>query len=467
MVNIVFVSGHYPSDVYFAQKTKELLQKYTEKHNYGFFYHDEEVKETYRSSLHFLRCLTLSNAAKKFPAAKWFVWLDSDIAINPKNEHLSLESQLDLTDENILYHVCHEAPWGCYQINSGVKVVNRRAIKYEEEIWDLRNTSPWNTYPYEQKTLFEYIFPKLQKNEYIIHDPYILNCIVQAYPDKVENSLFIHMCAMHTTTRNRYIKNLLKKSINNMKKHITIITYCTGYSYEVYERFTGTLYDTGFKGDLILIIKEEDKSKIDKLMETYKNVSYYLDKVDNNMQAREKRYFIFQEMFKSLELQTDYILLCDTDDIYFQKNIELFPIDPSIDIFFFEEDVNISNGVSIKNSQENKKAISSGAIFGKKNGIETYVDKMCRLMTTQIDKIMQNYLIYCEGIPDITVDFLKNSDNLVNNLQGASFRFINGSNHIINSEKEPSYIVQKWGTLPEYMTSRISARYAKYNFNDK
>ncbi len=252
-----------------------------------------------------------------------------------------------------------------------------------------------------------------------------------------------------------------------MKKHITIITYCTGYSYEVYERFTGTLYDTGFKGDLILIIKEEDKSKIDKLMETYKNVYYYLDKVDNNMQAREKRYFIFQEMFKSLELQTDYILLCDTDDIYFQKNIELFPIDPSIDIFFFEEDVNISNGVSIKNSQENKKAISSGAIFGKKNGIETYVDKMCRLMTTQIDKIMQNYLIYCEGIPDITVDFLKNSDNLVNNLQGASFRFINGSNHIINSEKEPSYIVQKWGTLPEYMTSRISARYAKYNFNDK
>jgi hypothetical protein len=113
-----------------------------------------------------------------------------------------------LSDENILYHTFHEAPWGCYPINTGVKIVNKKAIKYEEEMWNLRNTSPWNEFPWEQKTLYEYIFPRLNKEEYRIHDPYILNCIIKAYPDKIHNALFLHMCAMTRDERDEYIKNI-------------------------------------------------------------------------------------------------------------------------------------------------------------------------------------------------------------------------------------------------------------------
>lgn len=206
--SIVFVSGHYPQDTFFANKTKESIQNYTRIHNYGFFYDNNEITETYVSSLHFIRCRTLSNAAVQFPDAKWFVWVDSDVFVNTKNAHLSLESQIDLTDEDILYHTFHEAPWGCYPINTGVKIVNKKAIVLEEEMWELRNTNPWNTFPYEQKTLYEYIFPKLKKEiEYKIHDPYILNCIIQAYPDKVHNALFIHMCNMSANERNEYVVN--------------------------------------------------------------------------------------------------------------------------------------------------------------------------------------------------------------------------------------------------------------------
>jgi hypothetical protein len=213
MINIVFVSGHYPNNTIFANKTKILVEKYTVKHNYGFYYNTNEITETYTSSLHFIRCMTLSNAAKQFPDAKWFVWLDSDVFVNPKNEHLSLESQIDITNEDILYHTFHEAPWGLYPINTGVKIINKKAIKYEEEMWQLRNTSPWNEFPYEQKTLYEYIFPKLKATEYTINDPYILNCITKAYPDKIHNALFIHMCAMTEQERNNYMMNT-----NNYKK---------------------------------------------------------------------------------------------------------------------------------------------------------------------------------------------------------------------------------------------------------
>jgi hypothetical protein len=153
--------------------------------------------------------MTLSNAAKKFPDAKWFVWVDSDVYVNINKKHLSLESQIDLSNENILYHTFHEAPWGCYPINTGVKIVNRKAIHYEEEMWSLRNTSPWNQFPYEQKTLYEYIFPKLNKDQYTINDPYILNCIIEAYPTKINEALFIHMCAMSEENRNIFISKVI------------------------------------------------------------------------------------------------------------------------------------------------------------------------------------------------------------------------------------------------------------------
>jgi len=208
MNNIVFVSGHYPSGTFFADKTRKSIEKYTMLHNYGFYYNDEEISETYMSSLHFIRCMTLSNASKKFPEAKWFVWVDSDVYVNINKSYLSLESQIDLTNENILYHTFHEDPWGCYPINTGVKIVNRKAIKYEEEMWNLRNTSPWNEFPYEQKTLYEYIFPKLDKTQYTINDPYILNCIIDAYPTKISNALFIHMCGMNEYQRNKYINDV-------------------------------------------------------------------------------------------------------------------------------------------------------------------------------------------------------------------------------------------------------------------
>ena len=120
---------------------------------------------------------------------------------------MKVEDNIDLT-KPMLYHLFHEKPWGCYPINTGVKFIHRDALKYEEEVWSLRNTSPWNTFPFEQKTIYEYVLPKIP-NKYIIHDPYVLNCIIKAYPDKIKNALFVHMCGTNEIDR-----NVLSNSIN-------------------------------------------------------------------------------------------------------------------------------------------------------------------------------------------------------------------------------------------------------------
>jgi len=201
--DIVFMSSHYPK-VFFSEQTKNSIEKYTKIHGYGFYYEEEEPVEKEMHQLHYYRSYVIQKCAKAYPNAKWFIWLDSDVYVN--NYYMKIEEHVNL-NLDILYHLFHEHPWGCYPINTGVKIVHRNALKYEEEIWSLRNTEPWNQFPFEQKTTYEYILPKIV-GKYMIHDPYVLNCIIKAYPDKMKDALFHHMCNMTEIERNEIMKKL-------------------------------------------------------------------------------------------------------------------------------------------------------------------------------------------------------------------------------------------------------------------
>ena len=164
----------------------------------------------------------------------------------------------------------------------------------------------------------------------------------------------------------------------------------------------------------------------------------------------------------------------------------MYPIDPTIDCYFFEEGINIGqcpynknwlnliekelnmNENDIISQVHDKRIISSGTIYGKINGIKIYLDRTCDLMTNKIknypeigdlDQGIHNYLIYIEGFQNMKTKHLKNEDNLVNILGYANYKFINGFNQIINIHKEPSFIVYQWDRLPEFMTERLCAKY--------
>ena len=205
--HIVFVSSHYPLKTYFAIKTRATFQKYTKMHGYGFYYDIDEPDEKTERSLHYRRCVSIEKASRLYPDAKWFVWVDSDVYVNDYSSRI--EELIDFSDEQILYHLFHEnGGWGQFPINTGVKCVNRSALQWEKCVWDLRNTEPWTQYPYEQKTIYEYVLPIIGARKYRIHDPYKLNCIIKAYPDKVQYSTFAHMCASTEKERNEIMRNI-------------------------------------------------------------------------------------------------------------------------------------------------------------------------------------------------------------------------------------------------------------------
>ena len=204
--SIVFVSGHYPA-IDYSKKTRRTFDDYTKRHGYGYFYDDSIPTEKEMYQLHFRRCLSIQKAAEQFPTADWYIWVDSDVFVNRPEERI--ESFIDLSDTTILYHLFHELPWK-YPINTGVKIVNKKALPYEKTIYDMRNDRRWKQFPYEQNVMAKFILKQIDTTKYKIHDPYVLNCIVRIHQKYIPNALFLHMCGMPANDRSNYINKFIR-----------------------------------------------------------------------------------------------------------------------------------------------------------------------------------------------------------------------------------------------------------------
>lgn len=205
---IVIVSGHHPFDTtYFAKQTRRTIETYCSRHSYDFYYDTDIPTETKMYALHYRRCQSLIKANKMYPNAQWYIWLDSDVYANRLD--LTIESQIDLSDLSIQYHLFHEKVGGyCYPINTGVKIVNKDAIHFEQEIWNNKDTPPWDKFPFEQKAIYEYVLPKI-RDKCIIHDPYILNNLYYGCEEYRSNAIFVHMCNIKFNERNSIIRDIL------------------------------------------------------------------------------------------------------------------------------------------------------------------------------------------------------------------------------------------------------------------
>jgi hypothetical protein len=210
MSDIVLVSGHWPLNISFPINTKKTIDYYCSLHNYDFYYDEQQPTEIELHHLHFRRCDILKRASHKFPNGKWFVWLDTDIFVNRMNT--TIESVIDLSDTNILYHFFYETEKNKFSVNTGVKFVSKEGINIESEIWNLRNDDLWKKFPYEQKVINEKIIPQYS-DRIIIHEPHILNCLDRLYP--IEDGLFVHLCARTNEYRNKIMDLLMEKGLND------------------------------------------------------------------------------------------------------------------------------------------------------------------------------------------------------------------------------------------------------------
>lgn len=315
------------------------------------------------------------------------------------------------------------------------------------------------TVVYDDKTSRETIYAHLQKRK--------MQSDVQSYT----KGFYINENSFTLEKPSSNLEPIVEVKSN---KKITVIAYCSGYDYDTFERFTKSLYQTGFTGELIFIINEKDLPILEKLMENYKNVSGALDQLINPRQCQQKRYYLYQKLLNTVD--SDYVLLTDCRDVFFQKNIEEYVVDSSVEIYFAGEGNTLGNckfnqkwlnmmeeelGTEIISKIQDKPIICSGTTFGTLQGIKKYVDQMCHCMTNVIkidypglDQGVHNYLIHLNLLTDLKYEILP-SDNLLFNTLQYGYKFMNSSNQLINIHNEVSYIVHQWDRLPSYMKERL------------
>jgi hypothetical protein len=264
--------------------------------------------------------------------------------------------------------------------------------------------------------------------------------------------------------------------------NIDIITYATGYDYYIYERFVETLLKTGFGGTLHIIIKPHDRKHIQRILEKHpeSKIIYFVDEFSELSKCPQvNRFFTIHHYVVTLDVEPEYLFLCDFRDVLFQKNIEEYPYNPDVDLYGFLEGKRIIDepnyntpwikslekimGEEIYDKISQNHIICCGTTLGKIHAIREYLERMCDILFhynihSNLDQGIHNYMLYMGKLPNIRIELLSNSDNLVNTV-GFDVHALNDDSEIINREGQVSWVVHQYDRFSLKLLHRLGEKH--------
>ena len=268
-----------------------------------------------------------------------------------------------------------------------------------------------------------------------------------------------------------------------------IITTCINYSFEIFQRFIGSVFDSIDNVELVIFIGENDINHILKLNNIYKNIKYFI--VDNkNVHIVSFRFELYYDFLIKNKNNYQYIFMCDSRDVLFQKNIFTHPIISSnYDLYIFEEEskhITIDkcqfNSLYVSRTQlpiqsivYNKPIICAGTILGTEKGILRYLKEFNLILNNEIPENIKNLygvdaginykIIYSNLLNDINIYFSKNNEKLVYTMAFPIFLNIINYNILLNNDKqicydkEVCYCVHQYDRLNDIIKKIISIKY--------
>lgn len=238
---------------------------------------------------------------------------------------------------------------------------------------------------------------------------------------------------------------------------------------------------TVFGGTLHIIIKPLDEKHIITYEETNStsNITYFVDEFEEmSKYPHVNRFFTIHHYVATLEIKPEYLFLCDFRDVLFQKNIENFPYNPDVDLYGFLEGKRIIDepnynvpwiktlekivGEEIFDKISHNSIVCSGTTLGKFDAVREYLETMCDILFRYnihiiLDQGIHNYMLYLSKMPDLRIEFLSNSDNLVNTV-GFDVHDLNEEGQIVNSEGEVSWVVHQYDRFSPSLLRRLSEK---------
>ena len=278
---------------------------------------------------------------------------------------------------------------------------------------------------------------------------------------------------------------------------INFFTYLNGYSKKVYERFAGSLFDTGFDGRLYLFVHDQDLVTLSQLdQDLLDKVSVvvcpdHMNSTDGEVRRGSSesesihrqnfRYLLYLGFLQqNKQPKNEYSFFCDSRDLLFQKNPNEYILAEDIDMVVFQEDVvikncpfNMSFYKDVKSCIPNgnfdyisQKAICSGTTLVKNSSLHAYITMFCKTMMDTglnskpyMDQGLHNYLFY-NNLYDCKIKVLTNDDNFVNTIGvKEATKAINSSGEIVNRNNDVSYIVHQYDRMDNDTLKKISTKY--------
>jgi len=278
---------------------------------------------------------------------------------------------------------------------------------------------------------------------------------------------------------------------------INIFTYLTGYSHKIYERFSGSLFDTGFDGKLYLFVHKKDlltlsqldQALVDKIsvvecpdyMQSNSQGSDTSNADENEIHPQNFRYLLYLGFLQqNKQPANEYSFFCDSRDLLFQKNPNDYTIDSDIDMLVFQEDTIIENcpfNSGFLNSVKSKipdgtytyasnKAICSGTIIVKNKSLHSFIATFCRYMMEtglntipMMDQGLHNYLLY-NNLYDCNYKIMTNDDNFIKTVGTMDYSKIQTDNaQIVDLNGIVPYMVHQYDRLNMDTLEKISSKY--------
>lgn len=280
-----------------------------------------------------------------------------------------------------------------------------------------------------------------------------------------------------------------------------VLSYCSGYGYHVFQRFAGTLYDTGFAGRLVFFTQGGDVSKIERLRREFpkREILSVVSPKRTGLHCQTSRFVDYYEWMRRRSfLPGARFLMCDSRDVIFQRNIESYAYEEGRFLYVALEASTIGkchfNSQWLKCAEESmqlqvcsqarkRRVVCCGTIFGSEDGCMSYLEELYQFLywtnggglRARLHKLGeficpkakglimdQGFLLYyCYRFPDppTGIRFLDNKlDPLIDTVGGENREVDEGGN-VINPRGEVPYVVHQWDRFPFEQKTKLSLKY--------
>jgi hypothetical protein len=258
-----------------------------------------------------------------------------------------------------------------------------------------------------------------------------------------------------------------------------VLAACVGYPRKVYERFVGSLYDTGYAGAAVLFVAEGDLAAVAPVAATHAGFSVQV-LPPSDRQLALQRYGAMRDLLRTIDAPRSArrVLLTDARDVLFQRDWSAHPALRSDDaLWVFAEDQTIGNcpfncawlaqiDPALPAALAARRILCSGTTIGTGAGVLAYLDAMVaasdalqaagRAAITGQDQGIHNFLVHTGRLAALRPRVLTNDDNLVNTV-GYGWKGIDAEGRAVNARGERSWIVHQYDRFDESLMRRMQA----------